>query len=191
MGVLTLEKEYDIKHIVAVYDKKKYGGKVICIGSAYIHDIIVISMNGEVIKRDDGRSNDEIKRYMKEFDADPERLKKVVTEDDDLSDFKIPVYIYENARIRKELCKEIGWPNVTAQGELMYNNTSFSTFREAFHYACNDVKLDKYRRRYYREDLLDRIQNVCKCIKYRWKERFAWFYVNSILRIKSWFEQEK
>lgn len=59
MGFLTLEKEYGIKHIVAVYDEKKYGGKVICIGSPYTHDIIVISMNGELIKRDDSRSNNE------------------------------------------------------------------------------------------------------------------------------------
>jgi len=191
MGFLTLEKEYDIKHIVAVYDEKKYGGKVICIGSPYIHDIIVISLKGELIRRDDGRNNDEIKRYMEEFDAEPERLKKIVTADDDLSEFTIPVYIYEDARIRKELCKEIGWPNVTAKGELMYNNTSFSTFREAFHYACHAVGFDKYRREYYREDLRDRIKNVCKCVRYRWRERFDWIYVNSILRVKSWFDSKQ
>lgn len=188
MGFLSLEKEYGIKHIVAVYDEKKYGGKVICIGSPYIHDIIVISMNGELIRRNDGKNNDKIKRYMQEFDAAPERLKKIVTADDDLSEFTTPVYIYEDARIRKELCKEIGWPNVTAEGEIMYNNTSFSTFQEAFYYACNDVRYDKYKRKYYRKDLRDRIQNVCKCVRYRWRERFDWIYVNSILRIKSWFE---
>ena len=190
MGFLTLEKEYDIKHIVAVYDEKKYGGKVICIGSPYIHDIIVISMTGKIIKRDDGRSNNEIKRYMQEFDADPEKLREIVTKEDDLSEFTTPVYICENARIRKELCKEIGWPNVTAQGKLMYENTSFKTFREAYHYACHAVRFDKYKRKYYREDLLDRMQNVCNCIKYRWRERFDWIYVNSILRIKSWLKEQ-
>jgi hypothetical protein len=187
MGFLALQREYKIEHIVAVCNEKKYGGKVICIGSPYIHDIIVIGMDGAIIKRDDGRVNENLKRYMQEFDADPEKLKRIVTKDDDFSEFTIPVYIYDFGRIRKEFCKEIGWPNVTTKGELMYENTSFGTFKAAFKYAVSSVKLDKWSRKFYREDLLDDIKQVLKRIKFRWELRFNWLYVNTILRVKSFF----
>ena len=103
MGFLSLKKEYNIEHIVAVYDEKKYGGKVICIGSPYIHDIIVIDMQGKILRRDDGRSNEELRRYMQEFDADPDKLRGIVTKADDFSNYITTVYIYDNGRIRKEL----------------------------------------------------------------------------------------
>jgi len=187
MGFLALQKEYKIEHIVAVYNEKKYGGKVICIGSPYIHDIIVIDMDGYLVRRDDGRSNDNIKRYMKEFDNDPEKLKRIVKQEDDFSEYTKPVYIYDDGKIREELCKEIGWPNTTTTGELMYENTSFGTYQEAFKYAVRSVRFDKWSRQCYREDLLDDIKRVLKRIKYRWKLRFNWLYVNSILRVKSFF----
>ena len=184
MGFLTLEKEYDIKHIVAVYNEKKYGGQVICIGSPYIHDIIVIDMDGNIVRRDDGRSNDNIKRYMKEFDDDPEKLKRIVKQKDDFSELTIKVYIYDWGKIREEFCKEIGWPNTTTTGEVMYENTTFKTYGEAFQYALQSVKLDKWSRRCYRMDLKDAMGDVFRKIKYRWEDRFKWLYVNTVLRIK-------
>ena len=192
MGLLSLEKEYDIKHTVAVFDEKKYGGKVICIGSPYIHDIIVINMQGEIIKRDDCKSNDNLLRYIQEFDKDPDKLKRIVTQEDDFSDFTTPVYITNHHRIRKEFCKEFGWPNITSSGELMYNNTCFKTYKEAFENLCRNIKyyFDEFYRENYYYNLKNDIKRVFKCIKFRWKDRFDFVYVNTILRIKSWFNNE-
>ena len=190
MGFLSLKKEYNIEHIVAVYDEKKYGGKVICIGSPYIHDIIVIDMQGKILRRDDGRSNEELRRYMQEFDADPDKLRGIVTKADDFSNYITTVYIYDNGRIRKELCEEIGWPNVTTTGEMMYENTSFDTYKKAFRYACESVGYDKYLRMSYREKLKDDFKRIFRRIKYRWEDRFDWLYVNTILRVKSWFVKD-
>lgn len=188
MGFLSLKKEYNIEHIVAVYDEKKYGGKVICVGSPYIHDIIVIDMHGNIIRRyDDGRSNEKLRRYMLEFDAEPDKLREIVTKADDFSDYQTTVYIYDDGRIRKELCKEIGWPNVTTTGEMMYKNTSFDTYKKAFRYACESVGYDKYLRMNYRENLKDDFKRIFRRIKYRWEDRFDWLYINTILRVKSWF----
>lgn len=188
MGFLSLQKEYDIKHIVAVYDEKKYGGKVICIGSPYIHDIIVIDMYGKILRRyDEDRSNEKLRRYMQEFDAEPDKLREIVTKADDFSDYQTTVYIYDNGRIRKELCKEIGWPNVTTTGEMMYENTSFGTYKEAFRYACDNIGWTKYMRQDYRYYLLEDFKKIFKRIKRRWRARFKWLFVNTILRVKSWF----
>ena len=191
MGFLSLKKEYNIEHIVAVYDEKKYGGKVICIGSPYTHDIIVIDMQGKILKRyDDDRSNEKLRRYMQEFDAKPDKLREIVTTADDFCNYITTVYIYDKGRIRKELCEEIGWPNVTTTGEMMYENTSFDTYKKAFRYACKSVRYDKYSRMNYRENLKDDFKRIFRRIKYRWEGRFDWLYVNTILRAKLWFAKD-
>lgn len=188
MGFLSLKKEYNIEHIIAVYDEKKYGGKVICIGSPYIHDIIVIDMQGKILRRyDDGGTNEKLRRYMQEFDADPDKLREIVTKADNFSNYITTVYIYDKGRIRKELCEEIGWPNVTTTGEMMYENTSFDTYKKAFRYACQSVSYDKYLRMNYRKNLKDDFKRIFSKIKYRLEDRFDWLYVNIILRIKAWF----
>lgn len=122
MGHKTLKEHYRIVHIVHT---TKQG---ICIGSPYISDIIVLGLDGSIIKGDDGRSNDDLKRYMAEFRANPEKLREVVASRDVFAK-SIPVYTYEGGEIIEEACEETGWPNVTHAGHLMYENT-FSTDKE-------------------------------------------------------------
>lgn len=190
MGFLSLKKEYNIEHIVAVYDKEVYGEKVICIGSAYIHDIIVIDMRGTILKRYESRNNDDLCRYQKEFDEDPERFIATVTKEDDFSDYQTNVYIYDNGRIRKELCEEIGWLHTTTSGELMYNNNSFDTYKKAFDYACSSAKISRWDRINYRRRILGIFNDLKISVKYQWILRLDWLYVNTILRVKSWFVKD-
>ncbi len=189
MGILALQKEYNIKHITAKYNEKKYGGEVICIGSPYIHDLIVIDMQGEIIKRYHENVNDNLSRYMQEFDKDPDKLKRIVTQEDDFSDFTTAVYITDCNRIRKEFCKEFGWPNITTSCELMYDNTCFRTYKEAFESLCENIKypFDGFGRRNYYDKLKGHAKDFFRCIKFRWKDRIDFIYINTILRIKSWF----
>ncbi len=116
MGFKKLKQHYRIEHTVCVTDKG------ICIGSPYIHDLIVIGLDGTIIKGDDGRSNEDLKRYMAEMKADPAKLREVVLAKDTF-DASITVYTYDGGEIIEKKCEKPGWPNVTHDGDLMYENT--------------------------------------------------------------------
>lgn len=121
MGWKQVKQHYRIQHLVCVTEDG------ICIGSGYVPDIMVISPEGELVKLYDGRSNDDLVRYQAEMTADPVKLKELVLAVDTF-DKAVRVYTYDGARIIEKLCEEPGWPNVTHDGELMYDNT-FSTDR--------------------------------------------------------------
>ncbi len=121
MGWKNVKEYYRIERTVQVTEKG------ICIGSPYIHDIIVIGMDGVIKKRYgiNRSENTELKRYQIEIDRDPAKLKELV-ESEDTFDKSITVYTYEDGKILEKLCEEPGWPNITHDGCLMYENT-FST----------------------------------------------------------------
>jgi hypothetical protein len=120
MGWKNIKEAYRIEHQVRVTSDG------ICIGSPYIHDIIVIGLDGTIKKRyDDGRINEDLLRYQKEFDAEPEKLRELAIAPDKFTTF-IPVYTYDGGEIIQKFCEALGWPNVTHDGDMMYENT-FST----------------------------------------------------------------
>lgn len=117
MGWKAIKDHYRIGHYVCV---TKEG---ICIGSGYIHDIIIIGLDGKVKKRyADGRTNDDLLRYQSEFDANPELLAELVKTPDTFSAAH-PVYTYSGGEIVEKFCEEYKWPNVTHDGAVMYKNT--------------------------------------------------------------------
>lgn len=121
MGWKAIKDHYDIKHHVQVTDKG------ICIGSPYIHDIIVIGLDGVVRKRFDERGNDDLRRYQQAFDADPQKLRELALAQDTFAE-SIPVYTYEGGNILNKQCEALGWPNVTHDGLMQYDN-AFSSDR--------------------------------------------------------------
>lgn len=122
MGWKNIKESYQIGHVVCVTEKG------ICIGSGYIHDLIVIGLDGTVKKRYDDRSNEDLGRYQQEIDADPVKLKKLALSPDHF-DTSITVYTYDGGDIIEKQCEALGWPNVTHDGCMMYENT-FSADRE-------------------------------------------------------------
>lgn len=124
MGWKAVRDHYRIEHLVQV------NASGICIGSAYIHDIIVISADrGEIVKRyDPGNGwsrNDNLDRYQNEMDADPFKLAELVAAED-VFERSIAVFTYEGGEIIEKQCEELGWPNVTHDGLMQFENT-FST----------------------------------------------------------------
>ena len=194
MGFKLLKEAYDIKHIVCVCNEEKYKGRVICIGSPYIHDIIVISMDGKVLKRnEDGRwVNEELFRYQQEFDADPDKLKRIVETPDVFdADKNQTVYIYDSfGRIREETCQDFGWPNVTNKGELMYENTAFKTFREAYKCALRNTSYTVWDRVNNRCRIKERLYDLWRAFRWIYISRRNWFYVRTILRVKAFFKKD-
>lgn len=117
MGWKTLKQHYRIGHAVQVVPDKG-----ICIGSPYIHDLIVIGVDGQIIKADYGRVNEDLRRYMAEFKSDPDRLREVIQATDTFEK-AITVYTWDGANILEKKCEKLGWPNVTHDGAMMYANT--------------------------------------------------------------------
>lgn len=191
MGYKLLRDTYKIEHIVQVCDKEEYGGRVICIGSPYVHDLIVINMKGEIVKRNEVRNNNDLRRYMQEFDADTEKLKRIVQTPDAFdADKNKTVYIYDSyyCRIRTEVYQD-GYPYTTNTGELMYVNTSFETYKDALNCALRDTEYDGYRHRDEILRLQEAFERLCKAIRWIVKRRKDWVYVRTVLRFRSLIEK--
>lgn len=133
MGYKTLKEHYRIGHAVCVTDKG------ICIGSPYIHDLIIVGLDGAIIKADDGRVNEDLNRYMAEMKAAPEKLREVVQAKDTF-EAAIPVYTYDGGNIIEKLCEKPGWPNVTHDGDMMYENTYSTDKRKVVKWAKENAK---------------------------------------------------
>lgn len=135
MGWKNVKEAYEIGHLVCVTDKG------ISIGSAYVHDIIVIGMDGEIKKRyskDGWSSNKDLIRYMAEFEDDPERLKRLIQTPDSFGS-SVAVYTYQEGEVLEKVCETTGWPNVTHDGQLMYDNTFSTDKREIIEKAKSDA----------------------------------------------------
>lgn len=113
MGWKSVQEYYDIKHIVHVADGN------ICIGSGYILQLITINQDGVVLKRD--VSNRSLNAYLEAMDADPAKLRELVQQQDHF-ETSIPVYTYHDGEIIEKFCEQPGWPYVTHDGEVMFNN---------------------------------------------------------------------
>jgi hypothetical protein len=136
MGWKNVKEHYRIGHIVCVTEKG------ICIGSPYIHDLLVIAADGKSIVKPytERRSNEDLWRYQKEMDADMGKLFELVVNPDTFEQ-SVTVWTYNGGEIIEKKCEEPGWPNVTHDGELMHENT-FSTDRaKVVGWAKRDAKL--------------------------------------------------
>lgn len=136
MGWKNVKDHYRIEHHVHVTELG------ICIGSPYVPDLIVISKDGQLVKRDDSwHRNADLARYMNEMDADPSLLQRLVQSPDTFTRSPIPVYTWVGGDILEMQCDEPGWPNVTHDGVMMYENL-YSTDREmVIKWAKLDAKL--------------------------------------------------
>lgn len=123
MGWKNIKEHYNIGHHVQVTEAG------ICIGSSFIHNLIVIGLHGKVTKPFRERTNEDLQRYQREFDADPAKLAELVSAPDTFA-ASVTVYTYDSttSAIIEKQCETPGWPNLTHDGEMMYDNT-FSTDR--------------------------------------------------------------
>jgi uncharacterized Zn finger protein (UPF0148 family) len=123
MGWKAIKEHYRIDHAVAVVP-----GKGICIGSPYVHDLITIDDDANVIIGKLGvRPGEKLDRYREEMEADRAKLKAIIAQPDTF-ERSIAVFTYQGADIIECACEELGWPNVTHDGRMMYENM-FSTDR--------------------------------------------------------------
>lgn len=142
MGWKNVKHHYGIKHYVCVAEKG------ICIGSGYVHDLIVIADSDK--PRD---WHDTVDRHCTKLDCnlsiwrptyvgrgepfdgivnamadDPATLRRLIDTPDTFA-VSVTVYTYDyDGNIIEKQCEDPGWPSVTHDGDMMYENT-FSTDR--------------------------------------------------------------
>lgn len=134
MGWKNVKEAYQITHIVCVTEEG------ICIGSGYVHNLIVIDLNGNIKKREVERSNNDLLRYQREMDADPTQLRQLVTTPDSFN-ASIPVFTYADGEIIEKQCETPGYPNATHDGCLMYENTFSTDRQQVVEWAKHDVDI--------------------------------------------------
>lgn len=164
MGWKNVKEFYKIGHIVQVVV-----GKGICIGSPYVSDLIVIDFEGHLTKRfgEDGfSSNADLLRYQNEMDADPEKLKSLVAAPDSFSR-SIPVFTCEAGEIIAKECEELGWPNVTHDGQLMHDEEFYEDQASAVQKGLYHCSL---RVKYLQETIADKAQQLAD-LKSRLEEK--------------------
>lgn len=117
MGWKTLKQYFKIEHLVTVEND------CINIGSGYIHDLVVINTKtGRVVENStfDGFLN---KHYPELKNSSKDKILKLINAKDVFLK-SLPVYTYTNdGEILEKYCEELGYPNVTHDGLLMYENT--------------------------------------------------------------------
>ena len=124
MGWKTLKEHYNIEHAVQVTSAG------LCIGSPYIHNLITITPDDIVTCKSGIRGNSDLRRYWDDFHDNIEGLRRII-EQEDRFDRTIPVYTYADGVVLEKHCEEIGWPNVTHDGLMMYENMFFTDPKKA------------------------------------------------------------
>lgn len=117
MSWKNIKDHYNIGHIVQIREGR------ICIGSSYVSDLIRVTFDGQVSWGNLGRgSNADLCRYYDEMMADLKKVKKLIETPDSFA-ISLPVYTYDGGQILEKQCEAYGYPNVTHDGMLMYENT--------------------------------------------------------------------
>ncbi|NVL49814.1 hypothetical protein F2S72_08685 [Pseudomonas syringae pv. actinidiae] len=119
MGWKTLKNAFSITHTVCVTDKG------ICIGSGYISNLATINISTGAMVMSEASPGFIQRTYPALASATPSDLLALISAEDQF-DNAVTVYTYIDGKIVEKLCECAGYPNVTHDGELMYEN-AFST----------------------------------------------------------------
>lgn len=128
MGFKAFKDHFGIEnHIVSIQDG------VLHIGSDFVSRLVGFDMQTGKVLINDAFSGFLSKQYPEILNCtDEERLALIQAQDH----FKesIPVYTSLNGQIIEKKCEALGFPNVTHDGEIMYENSHFSNEADAVKY---------------------------------------------------------
>lgn len=131
MGWKSIKEHYRIAHIVHVREGKLH------IGSPYVTDLIVVTPEGTATSAWQNLSG-ELARYVRDINADRGLFACLFTQQDTFA-ASIPVFTFEDGLIVEHACEDPGWPNITHDGILMFDNTFFTDRRKAVDMARKDA----------------------------------------------------
>ena len=116
MGWKKLKDHFQIEHHVQIV-----GGQLL-IGSSYVSDLATINIETGRVKKNETFSRFLEEHYPQLLDASTAEILGLIKDPDQFT-ASITVYTYEGSEIIEKLCEEDGWPNVTHDGCMMYDNT--------------------------------------------------------------------
>lgn len=122
MGWKSFKDHFKIEHIVQVRETE------ICIGSGYVSDIATVNLSTGVVTENSTFSGFLVNHYPALLSASPQEILAIIHAEDTFTG-SIPVFTYEGGKIIEKRCELPGYPNVTHDGHLMYENT-YSTDKE-------------------------------------------------------------
>lgn len=121
MGWKAFKQHYGIEANVTIEKG------MVCIGTGYI-DLLKVTMDGQIDYAYQMGTDHKIYLVQEAIKADPETAARLLKAEDTFEQ-SIRVYTYDGAEILEKFCEAEGYPNVTHDGMMMYNN-DFSTDRE-------------------------------------------------------------
>lgn len=134
MSWKNIKDHYQIGHHVQIIDG------TIWIGTSYCPKLISISQEGKVAWGDLGpASNDDLLRYYAEMTASPAKLKELIDTPDTFAR-SLTVWTYEGSKIIEKQCEEHGWPHVTHDGLIQYENQFHASKDIVVHWAKENAK---------------------------------------------------
>lgn len=177
MGHKTIKQHYDTGYIVAIYNKEDLG-PCICFGSAYVHDLIAISIKdcrvkySSIVRKGE---DSEIGRLAARVEEDAKNgvLRALIDEPDTFAR-NLPVFTIDRWAVKADLCEEYGWPNTTHSGAIMYENTYFRTRAEAYAYLLKETKAGVRYCRFF-ENFKEGLTRIRRVIRFSLRE--VWFWI--------------
>lgn len=124
MGWKLLKERFRIEHVVCMR------GGMLTIGSHYIPNLVSIDPTTGKLSRNETFARFADEHYPELVAAAPEELIRLLAEPDQFSE-SLPVWTYDGAAIIEQQCEQRGYPNITHDGSLQYDNCHFATKEEA------------------------------------------------------------
>lgn len=121
----------------------------IAVGSALCHDLITVNKKTLKLKYaldtwHEGRSSIKHDELIFIWDKlqnliNSGEINNIIEGQDKILN-PLPIFTVRNGRVVKSFTDKYGWPNVTIDGDLMYENTWFKTELEAINYGIKEYK---------------------------------------------------
>lgn len=164
MGWKTFKEKFGIdNHIVFIEEGK------LLVGSQFIRDLITVDLETGLVSGDGRDCMLLHQKYPALRDASPEEVLAALNADDIFS-ASIKVYSYEPGKIREHFCEVPGWPNVTHDGEMMYQYRHSTEKELVISWAKQDVQ----RRSQNSRDAIEQLQQKIITIQSRLDADQAW-----------------
>jgi len=164
MGIKAIKRLYGLEDMLV--HKAPHG---ICFGTEMAPDVLTVSEEGKIIQG----AQHNLKRYYGELEGaiakDPGAFEEAFREKEEFNE-TFPVFTYEDGNIKEKACEILGWPNLTTDGELMYENTHFAKRDECIKQAAANLRAQVERGIERVRELSDTLAIEEERLQQAWKE---------------------